>query len=59
MKKLTKDEKTFIKYMLNEYRYKKALDSLNIWQLNDKYLESSKPIMVRHGKLVGYGKRED
>lgn len=26
--------------------------------LNNKYLETGKPLMIRKGKLIGYGKKE-
>jgi len=30
-----------------------------IFQLNDLYLENSKPVIIRRGMQVGYGKKED
>ena len=30
-----------------------------IFQLNDLYLENGKPIIVRRGMQVGYGKKEN
>jgi len=30
-----------------------------IFELNDLYLENGKPIIVKRGKQVGYGKKEN
>ena len=29
-----------------------------LFELNDKFLETNKPIIIHKGKLVGYGKKE-
>lgn len=39
-------------------RGKAMINQKTIFQLYDQYQETSKPIIVRNGKLIGYGRKE-